>query len=225
MKNRVALFAFLVAVAIAAVVSAATPDGTYYTLKLCPCGGPTVYMPGSCPCFDANMEPALDAAAREAYAAADRARDKPSFHPCQAPAAPDYGVTPGGWQNGIYHNGQSFGGPQPPHFDHPDWHPGPIYQPPVVNPWQFVAPVIANIATAPRWITNPLTGQPQLMTPGSWVAVNVGTPQQTYVYQPLPIWPLVSATAPQPAAPGPERVRPLKLIGRIGKAIIHPFRK
>ena len=93
--------------------------------------------------------------------------------------------------------------PEPPHGDfhqgphndfHPDFHHD-FYPQPTINPW-VVMPIIANIATAPRYITNPLTGQPQLMTPGQWVLVNAGTTAQTYTWQPLTMWPLLSTKSP-----------------------------
>ena len=93
--------------------------------------------------------------------------------------------------HGDFHGGDFHGG-----FDHDDhgWHGGydPHWQP---NPWPWQAiNVINTIATAPRMIMNPTTGQAQLMTPGQWVptVVNAGTPQQTVIYnwQPLAAWPL-----------------------------------
>jgi hypothetical protein len=95
-------------------------------------------------------------------------------------------------------------GPQPaPHFEPPHFQPQPHFDPPhdwhgdyhggwqpQPNPWGWVAPVINNLATAPRMIVNPMTGQSQWMSPGQWVLVNQGTPAQSYTWQSLPVWPL-----------------------------------
>ena len=113
------------------------------------------------------------------------------------------------------------------HQEHPDFHPdfhsdfhpgwgggwqGPHYE---INPWNFVAPVINNIATGPRMVVNPMTGQAQLMSPGQWVLVNAGTPLQSYTWQPLPLWPLgaekaATKTASRSKAVKPAHVRPLR---------------
>ena len=76
---------------------------------------------------------------------------------------------------------------QPPHdgWHGNDWHGG-GWQQPVINPWNYIVPVINGIATAPRLIVNPNTGLAQWMTPGSWALVNVGTPLQSYVWVPSP---------------------------------------
>ncbi len=85
------------------------------------------------------------------------------------------------------------------------WH---GYPQPYVNPFQYIAPLVVNFATAPRMVVNPLTGQPQLMSPGQWILVNAGTPAQTYTWQPLPVWPLGSEK-PNVNAKKPTRIRPL----------------
>jgi hypothetical protein len=87
--------------------------------------------------------------------------------------------------HGDFHGGQGQG-------FHGDFHGGGFYPQPI-NPWNFVAPIVVNIATAPRAVTNPMTGVPQMMSPGQWVAVNAGTAAATYTWQPLPAWPLMAA--------------------------------
>ena len=86
-------------------------------------------------------------------------------------------------------------GPRP-DFDHHGWGgwghvmpmpPTPYYQP---NPFQYVAPIIANFATAPRSVVNPNNGIPTMMTPGYW-APPAG-PGYPYTWVPTPIWPLTS---------------------------------
>ena len=73
---------------------------------------------------------------------------------------------------------------------HGDYAPGPHYQP---NPWNFVVPVITNFATAPRYVTNPATGQAELRPPGQWVQPAPGQ----WAWQALPMWPLLGKTAPR----------------------------
>ena len=111
------------------------------------------------------------------------------------------------------HGGGDFHGAPGPHFDHPDFdhgfHGGGFYPQPYINPWNFVAPVVVNIATAPRMVVNPLTAQPQLMTPGYWQPVNAGTPQQTYTWVPTAVWPLVGSAKPAASTPTPALPRPL----------------
>jgi hypothetical protein len=90
----------------------------------------------------------------------------------------------------------------------------PIY----VNPFNYVAPLVVDFATAPRSIVNPLTGQPQMMSPGQWQVVNAGTPQQTYTWQSLPAWPLLGSTATtsatDAASPVVDKGRIRKFLGR-----------
>jgi hypothetical protein len=74
-----------------------------------------------------------------------------------------------------------------------------------VNPWNFAAPIITNFATAPRYVTNPATGQMELRTPGQWVQPAPGQ----WAWNALPVWPL-AGKAPQTEKPKPERIRPLR---------------
>ena len=120
---------------------------------------------------------------------------QPHFQPAPQP----HFEPPHDW-HGDHHDGDFHGG------WHGDYAPGPHYD---VNPWNFVAPIITNFATAPRMVVNPLTGQPQLMSPGQWILVNAGTPAQTYTWQPLPVWPLGNEK-PKAKAEKPARIRPLR---------------
>ena len=102
----------------------------------------------------------------------------------------------GDFHGGDFHGGGFHGG---------DWHgdyaPGPHYD---VNPWNFVAPIIANFATAPRYVTTPATGQMELRAPGQWVQPAPGQ----WAWNALPVWPL-SKAATKAEKPKPERLRPL----------------
>jgi hypothetical protein len=90
--------------------------------------------------------------------------------------------------------GPFHGGPAPFHGGPEPFHGGYGYGGGYHVPWgvpyvaPFVAPII-NYATAPRMVTNPLTGQTEMMNPGQWVAAAPGS-AVPYVWQSLPIWPL-----------------------------------
>ncbi len=108
-------------------------------------------------------------------------------------------------------------GPMPgPHFGGGDfhgdggWHGGGWNN--WFNPLPFVAPLVINYATQPRMVINPITGQSQLMSPGQWILVNAGTPQQTYTWQPLPAWPLLSKPIAKPVAQPVTLPHPIKRI-------------
>jgi hypothetical protein len=98
---------------------------------------------------------------------------------------------------------------------HQDFHGGfdPHFQP---SPWNWLAPVIVNFATAPRMIVNPATGQAELRMPGQWVLVNAGTPSQTYTWQAMAMWPL-EAAKPTPAVALPHPIRTIR--GKIRRFI------
>ncbi len=99
------------------------------------------------------------------------------------------------------------------------------------DPFRFVAPAILNYATAPRIISNPLTGQPQLMTPGYWASAPVGS-AVPYIWQNTAVWPLTGSAKPTLEATGDKQSatlpRPIKFFKAkkpvrklIGK-ILHP---
>lgn len=55
-----------------------------------------------------------------------------------------------------------------------------------------MAPLVVNYATDPRMVTNPMTGQTVMMTPGQWVAAPAGS-VVPYIWQNMPFWPLLGA--------------------------------
>ena len=77
-----------------------------------------------------------------------------------------------------------FHGPEPFHGGYGGYHGG--WGVPV-NPWNFVAPLVVDYATQPRYVVNPVTGQQELRGPGRWVTNADGS----ILYMPLPAWPLL----------------------------------
>jgi hypothetical protein len=120
-------------------------------------------------------------------------------------------------------------GPEPFHPGPEPFHPGPQPFPHGygwnggwhANPWNWVAPVITDIATAPRYVQNPVTGQMELRTPGAWQTVN-----GTLAWVPMPVWPLAAAKVGEAAPAAPPVDRHKLFNGTLLKLLpFHPFRK
>jgi hypothetical protein len=107
----------------------------------------------------------------------------------------------------------------------PDFYRGGGYQP-YVNPFNIVGPVIDYGLRGPRLMQNPITGQMEYMSPGSWVQVNVGTPAQSWAWvaSPTGTW-LTASTQPRvdtsPIPKIPELPHPIKRIKGLFGRIFH----